>query len=424
LKKFHRILGAALLMLIFAAIFSPVAAAASTLSVRLAPTKTAVAPGDTFSVTVKMVGVNGVGGVATADFSVKFDSARFAFTGAVIGGGKPASDLSANASGGTVVLYYADNTGNKNYYTADAVLATLSFTVKSGAAAGTAAFSASLGDGAFGDKNVDPIKAEFSGTSIKVKEKASDNANLKSLNVGNATLSPSFKSGTTAYTADVGFDVDKLKISAQQDDSSALIDISNPTLKAGGKTKVTVTVTAADGSGKTYTITVARAEDPDATTAPTEPADTTLTELKVEGGELAPDFAPETIEYYVQLPFGIDKAVITAAAKDSKAKVKITGADDLKAGKNLVVVTVTAADGTVKEYKITVSVGTEGTTEPTTVYEPILPTAPLTMPPAEKTAASGIAWWWWLVLALLGGLACGALLEHFVLPALDKNRRF
>ncbi|MDR1410159.1 MAG: cadherin-like beta sandwich domain-containing protein [Oscillospiraceae bacterium] len=424
MKKFRRILGIVLLTMMFTAILSPVASAAGNLSVRLAPNKNSVAPGEAFNINVNMVGVNAVGGVAAAEIDLSFDSARFSFEGAAIGGGKPSSDLTTNISGGKLLILYYDGTAGSNYYKADATLATLTFKVKAAAATGAASFSAAVrgGEGTFVDGKLAPVTSvTFSGATITVKNKPSANNNLKSLSIGNATLKPSFNAGTTSYTADVGFDVERLVVNAIGADSGAKITYSNPALKAGGTTKSTVTVTAASGAKKVYTITVTRAEDPDATTEP-KSKENTLLLLKVDGGELSPVFAPEILEYLVQLPLGTQKAVITATPKESKAKIDITGADNLKLGANLAVVKVTADDGSVREYKITLNVGADITTAPTTGREITFPTTSY-QPPVEPAPTASIAWWW-LVVVFLGGLVGGVLLEHFVLPALDKKRQF
>jgi hypothetical protein len=90
----------------------------------------------------------------------------------------------------------------------------------------------------------------------------SGNADLASLTVNNAAISPSFSKGTTSYTAEVPFSVDKLDIRAAAEDSKSKVIISSPALVPGGTTNVTVTVTAENGTKKIYTIQVKRLQDP------------------------------------------------------------------------------------------------------------------------------------------------------------------
>jgi hypothetical protein len=404
------------------AALAPAALAASKLTVRLSASKTAVSPGDSFTVAVNLSGVNAAGGVMGGDFNVSYDTSRFTYSSASFVSGAEGS--MANASGGKVIVAAAAGNG-VSIVNKDATLVTLSFKVKSGAAAGTAKFELSLGsDGTFINNKMEELTASLTGTSISVKEKASDNANLKSLKLGNATLKPAFDAKTTSYSCEVDYEVEKLQITALAEDTKASVSVNSPTLTAGASTKATVVVTAEDGSKKTYIIVAARAEDPNATTTEEEKSDdNSLKELKVDGAELSPAFKAEITQYSVKLPLGTTKTEITAKAKDEKAKVEIEGDSGLKMGTNLATITVTAEDGTVREYKLTITVGTgETTTTTTSAYTPVLPTEEVTEP-AEEEQGGGIAWWW-LIIVFVGGLACGVLLEHYVLPMLDKNRRF
>lgn len=106
---------------------------------------------------------------------------------------------------------------------------------------------------------------------------SSDNT-LKSLTVGNATLSPAFRADITSYAVDVPFDVARLDVQAEANDSNATVRIDNPDLAPGDTTQITVTVTAGDGTQRVYTVTVQRAAAQAEATVPTEssaPAETT-----------------------------------------------------------------------------------------------------------------------------------------------------
>jgi hypothetical protein len=48
---------------------------------------------------------------------------------------------------------------------------------------------------------------------------------------------------------------------------------------------------------------------------------------------------------------------VAAVAEDAKASVAITGKSDLKAGSNILIVTVTALSGDSSTYTVTVNVG-------------------------------------------------------------------
>ncbi|MBD8499461.1 cadherin-like beta sandwich domain-containing protein [Paenibacillus arenosi] len=98
----------------------------------------------------------------------------------------------------------------------------------------------------------------------------SSNAGLSSLTLSTGTLSPTFSSGTTNYTASVTNAVYEVSISAIAADATSTITINGTaaangtavkvTLKVGANA-ITILVTAQDGSSKPYLVTITR-EDP------------------------------------------------------------------------------------------------------------------------------------------------------------------
>lgn len=81
-----------------------------------------------------------------------------------------------------------------------------------------------------------------------------------------------------------------------------------------------------------------------------------LSSLKVSPGTLNPAFSPDVTSYTVNVGGDVNKLAVSAAAKDSKAKVLVNGDSNLKTGENTVVCKVTAEDGqTTRSYKITVN---------------------------------------------------------------------
>lgn len=90
-----------------------------------------------------------------------------------------------------------------------------------------------------------------------------DNAELSTLTVSNATISPAFDPSVFQYTATVPYNTEQLVLSAEAKDSNATVKIDNPKLVVGGTTSVTVTVTAEDGITKfVYNIDVTRQRAP------------------------------------------------------------------------------------------------------------------------------------------------------------------
>lgn len=83
-------------------------------------------------------------------------------------------------------------------------------------------------------------------------------ANLTSLRVSGATLSPNFAVGRTSYTATVDYSVEKVTISATPADSKAKVSGIGSVNLSVGNNKKNVVVTATDGTKKTYTINIKR----------------------------------------------------------------------------------------------------------------------------------------------------------------------
>lgn len=67
------------------------------------------------------------------------------------------------------------------------------------------------------------------------------------------------------------------------------------------------------------------------------------------------EFNPNTLVYNATVDSSVKSVNITALANDSKATVEITGNNDLKLGKNVILVKVTAEDESVKTYTINVT---------------------------------------------------------------------
>lgn len=187
--------------------------------------------------------------------------------------------------------------------------------------------------------------------STTIAEPLSDNANLATLAVTGATISPAFSPAVTSYTAAVPFEVSNLGITATAEDDGATVNISNPYLIPGATTLIQITVTAENKTTKVYTISVTRAQDPNY--VPSNNAD--LQSLSVSGYPLSPAFAPEVTQYYIWLPYEVDSVTISATVADEKATFTIGDSTGLVAGTRTdIPVTVTAEDGSQKVYTITV----------------------------------------------------------------------
>jgi len=192
-------------------------------------------------------------------------------------------------------------------------------------------------------------------------------ATLSALGISNGTLSPSFDSNTTNYTANVGSSISSVTLSPGVTDPNATVTVngspvtsgntSNPVnLVVGSNTIITV-VTGQDGiTKKTYALTITR-----------QPAvDATLASLGVSNGALSPSFDGSTTSYSVGVDNSVATFSLTPAVNDANATVTVNGLPvssgnasnpvNLTVGNNTVTVVVTAQDGTTKKtYTLTVT---------------------------------------------------------------------
>lgn len=84
--------------------------------------------------------------------------------------------------------------------------------------------------------------------------------------------------------------------------------------------------------------------------------DNTLKSLSVEGYELSPQFNKDTTNYTVSVPDTVEKIKVNAQVNDSTARVSGAGEIELSQGINKIEVVVTAQNGSLKTYTITVDV--------------------------------------------------------------------
>lgn len=251
--------------------------------------------------------------------------------------------------------------------------------------------------GAVSDGNADAgVSASYSAS---VAAPLSSNNNLSSMTVSNATISPSFSPSTTSYTADVGFEISKLQISATAEDGKAKVSVYSPELTANGTTNVSVTVTAENGSQKVYTISVHRAQDPNYVPS----GDNSLSGITVEGFLLSPVFTPENTKYVVWVPYETESVNIYGTTNDSKASVETVGGSELLAGQdNEVKVICTAENGEQKEYIVIVKRGPshDGQVDEVEKEEEEVPEEEIIE--EEEQPKAGIAVWWLIIVAILG----------------------
>lgn len=372
--------------------------------------------GDTITLSFNLGG----NGVLGASGTLSYDSNQLTLTGT---SQKIASPWVVEFNGNNFVAYDNNLTNPIN---GTKTLFTVSFKVKS-LSAGTSVKVSYTGVTA-SDGNADANVGTVTYSKTVAAPLATNN-DLASLTVSNATISPTFSTGTTNYTASVPFEVSKLDVKATAADSKAKVSVNSPNLVPAGTTNVTVTVTAENGAKKTYTIAVSRAKDPNYQAS----GNNNLSGISVEGFLLSPVFTPENTQYVIWLPYETESVKIGGSAADSKASVAVEGGETLAAGQdNIVKVICTAENGDKKEYIITVkrAAAHDGSVEdlpedtssdtdlPTTDTTTDLPTS--TAPQTPVVENNGLAWWWLIVVGV-GGLAIGFVVAFLIFKSPKKK---
>jgi hypothetical protein len=165
----------------------------------------------------------------------------------------------------------------------------------------------------------------------------SGNANLKTLNVGG--LSIDLNADNASVTLAAGSK--SVAVIASTEDSAATVKVTGNKGLTTGSNTVTVQVTAPDGKTvKQYLVTVV---------VEALSSNTNLSSLKVNGSTVVAGTS-------VTLVAGARYAEVIAAAEDATATVAYLNNTNLQNGSNTVTVRVTAADGTVKDYSLTLVV--------------------------------------------------------------------
>jgi len=103
---------------------------------------------------------------------------------------------------------------------------------------------------------------------------------------------------------------------------------------------------------------------PSTNTTPSKSDDNTLSSLIINQGKVAPNFDKNVLTYDVSIPSDIDKLDLNYLTSDKNAKVKVSNNGNFKVGvATPVTITVTAENGSVREYRLNVT-KLEGETSP------------------------------------------------------------
>ena len=230
----------------------------------------------------------------------------------------------------------------------DEVLLTLTFTAIS---KGTGEVSLS---GKLAKDTIDSVEEFTSITKeINVTRSLSSNNNLSSLKSSVGTFDIAFDKDVTVYTLTVPYDTDSVILSGGLEDINSVVDGLIEYKLTEDKTVANITVTSESGEKKVYTVYIIKEAKPVVTPVVYYySSNNYLKSLEIEGYEIT--FDKETLEYKIKVKSDVTSLDIKAIPESNKSRVEITGNEKFKKGNNTVTITVTAEDGSTREYKITV----------------------------------------------------------------------
>ncbi|UVT17418.1 MAG: cadherin-like beta sandwich domain-containing protein [Nitrospira sp.] len=207
--------------------------------------------------------------------------------------------------------------------------------------------------------SVNVVRAALAGTN-----------NLSALTVSPGPLSPTFNSGAEDYSVSVATSVTTVTVTPTLQNSSSTMTVNGTpttsgqahpiTLRAAGlSTLINIVVTAQNGAQRTYTVEVERAA---------LGGNNNLSALNVSPGPLVPAFAQSTLTYTVNVANTVTSVNVSATKADANAVMSedvtagagtATGQASIQLGgegtATVVLIAVTASNGTSKTYRITVN---------------------------------------------------------------------
>lgn len=199
------------------------------------------------------------------------------------------------------------------------------------------------------------------GSNTSAPQTKSNNANVKMIETSPVDFTGFKANKTSGYEVTVENNVDRINVNVSKEDSKSSVSLLNKTNSDTGKSwvyiaegnnEIDVTVTAENGTTKkTYTINVTRkAKEEQPQEEPEQPEEETpeepmeeifgLSELKIEGLELNPQFQTDIYEYKIDLNDDLEKLNVTTLATEANSNIEILGNEDLKEGENVITILV------------------------------------------------------------------------------------
>lgn len=268
-------------------------------SIALSSNKQTVNVGDTFSVSVNLSGAQ----VATLTVRLTIDNEKIDYI---------SGPSNSNFSGGKVIYTWTDPNGGTTPLTGGTI-ATFTFKAKS---AGTANFNVS---GNFYSPDEIAINPSFSGTSVSVK-------NVETTN-------------------------NQVPNNPSTNNNSGVTNTNQNTNPVPTKPNSNVNTNQNTNNGASNLNTQNKKDN--VTQSKSSNANLKSLRLDVEG--ISPIFDKNITQYYLTIPNEISNISVIAEAEEQSANVQVSGNTEIQNGTSQIKISVTAEDGTIKEYVVDVT---------------------------------------------------------------------
>ena len=196
----------------------------------------------------------------------------------------------------------------------------------------------------------------------------SNNADLSAISLSIGTLSPSFGANKTVYSASVSNSTSSITVTPTEGQSGQSITVNGTAVASDsassslalsvGQNIISVVVTAENNTQKTYTVVVTRA-------GADQSSNTNLSALSLSNGTLSPVFSASKTVYSASVANSTSNLTVTPTEEQSAQTITVNGTSvtsgsasssiALSTGQNIILVVVTAEDGTQKTYTVVVN---------------------------------------------------------------------
>lgn len=181
---------------------------------------------------------------------------------------------------------------------------------------------------------------------LTITKNISTNNYLSSLTVNGYTYTPAFdKTVSGPYVVNLSTNVNNIVIDAEPEEMTTTVTGTGKHDLSPGQNVIQILATSESGSVRTYTVIVNKAKN----------SDSTLKNILLSDGTLAPAFDPAILKYTVDVPTELDKITITGTPNDLSSTVTGNGVYELDNHSKTVDIVVKAEDGSKTIYQVTIN---------------------------------------------------------------------